>query len=353
MKKSLWGYNTNEVKIALNALREENESLNATIATLRVQLKNSMDNEGAKNKLFEDDLKEYKETVQLLNEEKQSLLLQLEEAIRLNQDLEAENANLNQNISDKELPIQDKSFHNKAIESIESLLDFQIKKAASLEEELTNTKLEFLDTIEQLSNIIEQLIETNEQLIRTNQNDINKQLIHSDASDDHKKVQLTNVNEQLIRYNEKLINMNSALKKAISKSKHLYDVLQQKNTVDPQMLNETRSSTLPYKAYIDMTKMRNEALEYMYDSMKDFQNILNENNEKLHNSIEQLQSEYNQLTHDYQSKISVFSTKLSDFESECGYVNSYNNNLEELSARMTQIMNNFIERTDELSLEKE
>ena len=53
MKKSLFGYNVSETDITLNALREENESLNAAIIDLKTQIKNIASEENVKVSLLE------------------------------------------------------------------------------------------------------------------------------------------------------------------------------------------------------------------------------------------------------------------------------------------------------------
>lgn len=57
MKKQLYGYNISEVDATLNALIEENESLKATIVTLRTQIKNNVSEKNAKYLLLEEKIK--------------------------------------------------------------------------------------------------------------------------------------------------------------------------------------------------------------------------------------------------------------------------------------------------------
>ncbi len=77
MKKSLFGYNISEANITLNALREENESLNASIIALKTQIKNSASEENAKVSLLENEIIKNKEALQNATDEKRALLSQI------------------------------------------------------------------------------------------------------------------------------------------------------------------------------------------------------------------------------------------------------------------------------------
>ncbi|TCL58110.1 hypothetical protein EDD76_107226 [Kineothrix alysoides] len=77
MKKSLFGYNISEADITLNALREENESLNASIIALKTQIKNSTSEENVKLSLLQNEIIKNKEALQNALDEKRVLLSQI------------------------------------------------------------------------------------------------------------------------------------------------------------------------------------------------------------------------------------------------------------------------------------
>lgn len=77
MKKSLFGYNVSETDITLNALREENESLNATIIDLKTQIKNIASEENVKVSLLENKIIKNNEALQNAANEKRELLSQI------------------------------------------------------------------------------------------------------------------------------------------------------------------------------------------------------------------------------------------------------------------------------------
>lgn len=77
MKKSLFGYKIAEVNVIIDALREENESLNATITTLKTQIKNTIGQKSAKSILVEEDLKKLETDLIKINKEKAELLVQI------------------------------------------------------------------------------------------------------------------------------------------------------------------------------------------------------------------------------------------------------------------------------------
>lgn len=77
MKKSLFGYKISETDITLNALREENESLNAAIIDLKTQIKNIASEENAKISLLENKIIKNNEAMQNAANEKRELLSQI------------------------------------------------------------------------------------------------------------------------------------------------------------------------------------------------------------------------------------------------------------------------------------
>lgn len=77
MKKSLFGYKVSETDITLNALREENESLNAAIIDLKIQIKNIASEENVKVSLLENKIIKNNEALQNAANEKRELLSQI------------------------------------------------------------------------------------------------------------------------------------------------------------------------------------------------------------------------------------------------------------------------------------
>lgn len=73
MKKSLFGYRITDVDTLISSLKEENESLNDTITTLKAELKNSSDNE-TKSTILEDDYQKIKEQLALATSKNQELI---------------------------------------------------------------------------------------------------------------------------------------------------------------------------------------------------------------------------------------------------------------------------------------
>ena len=77
MKKSLFGYNVSETDVTLNALREENESLNTAIIDLKTQIKNIASEENVKVSLLENKIIKNNEALQNAAIEKRELLSQI------------------------------------------------------------------------------------------------------------------------------------------------------------------------------------------------------------------------------------------------------------------------------------
>jgi cell division protein FtsB len=94
MKKSLFGYNISEADITLNALREENESLNASIIALKTQIKNSASEENGKISLLENVNMKNKEALKNAADEKRSLLSQIAVLSKDVEELRKENETL-------------------------------------------------------------------------------------------------------------------------------------------------------------------------------------------------------------------------------------------------------------------
>ena len=98
MKKSLYGYNVAEVNIILDALREEIESLNSTITTLKFKIKNIDGDSNAKSLLLEEDLKKYEKNLLSSNIEKGDLEKQLNSLVEKYEFSAKQNEELNNQV---------------------------------------------------------------------------------------------------------------------------------------------------------------------------------------------------------------------------------------------------------------
>ncbi|HHV12053.1 MAG TPA: hypothetical protein GXX75_17405 [Clostridiales bacterium] len=163
MKKSLLGYNIAEVDVMVDTLREENESLNTTITSLKTQLKNN-ETGSAKANLLEEDLKSREETIRQLQEEKNEFISQItsltEETGVLNEQnhelrsqneyLHQQNESLSQQLSElqhqlAELAGQDYNEDTSPLESLRSRLEAE-QQYRALEQTL-NSRMEELTAV--------------------------------------------------------------------------------------------------------------------------------------------------------------------------------------------------------------
>jgi chromosome segregation ATPase len=78
MRRSLFGYKVSDVTVAMSAIREENESLNATIISLKTHIKNLESGNNAKAILLENDLRTLENNLKEVSEEKDKLTLQID-----------------------------------------------------------------------------------------------------------------------------------------------------------------------------------------------------------------------------------------------------------------------------------
>ena len=103
MKRSLLGYKVSEVNAVLDALREENEALNAAIITLKTQVKNNAIEKSAKSILLEEELEQCKKKLIVLNQKIDLLELQNEEYLIKIEALTNENKSLMKQLADPHL----------------------------------------------------------------------------------------------------------------------------------------------------------------------------------------------------------------------------------------------------------
>jgi chromosome segregation ATPase len=329
MKKGLFGYKVSEVDVMMNTLREENESLNATITTLKTQIKNS-EICGAKANLLEDNLKSMEENLAQLTKEKSELLSQTtalsteaEASKQQNADLMAQiehlhmqNEDLNRQITELQQQIADTSL----LEDLQLQLDSEKEYKAALEQA-------FNDKAEKLTAAADELASTKAAL-ETVTGELNEA---QEKAREYEKAQ-----KEIKQLEEELAITRIAVEE------------QEKITAinKKQLANRDQTSEISYWAYYNMSKMRNEVVEYIHEQMKEYYQFVNEASVKMHTSIEQRQSEYNRMIREFFATASEFRTNLSNIEDKYSSMVDYRLNTDKIANRMDEIMNNFIEEAD-------
>ena len=308
MKKGLFGYSISEVDVMLNTLREENESLNGTITTLKTQVKNNETN-GAKANLLEADIKKLEEKLKQLGEEKDELLSQaaslsqevtnysqinseLKEQITL---LQQQNDTLNAQLS--ELQLQNAAEANSKVdysfmESLQSQLDTEKENKALLERALADKSYELIAASEEL---------------------------------DKARIEIDQLKEELV------------VSTASQEEQAAADILESSEN------NLKHSTAITLQAYKDMTRMRKEVMDYMHTQMRKFYKLVNENSVKMNELMEQRQNEYSKMVREFFKNATEFHANLSDNEDIYSKMTEYNFNLDKLSNSMNEIMNQFVE----------
>ncbi len=297
MRKSFFGYNISEVDVIVNTLREENENLNATITTLKTQLKNN-ETGSAKANLLEEDLKNSEENIRQLQEEKNEFISQVisltEEAGVLNE-------------QNSELTAQNEYLHqqNEYLDRQLSGLQQQLAELAG-QDHNADTSLESLRS----------RLQAEQQYKTTLEQTLNSRM------------------EELTAVTAELENANSRLETL---------------AIDP----DKESAEISFRAYYEMSKLRNEVVEYMQEQMKEYYQSVNENSVKMRAAIEQRQTEYNQMIREFLTKASNFRLSLSGMEDKYSDIADYSISIDELSTRMNGIMDRFLEESDAYLKKKE
>lgn len=262
MKKSFWGYNVSEVDIIINTLREENESLNATITTLKTQIKNS-ETSGAKANLLEADLRMLEEDLNKLKEEKLELLSQIssfkEESEALKQQNESLNLQLSQlqlqNAKQTDLPhTEDPSF-----------------------DKVVQTEAEYKVNLEQkLQDMTDETI----------------------SAEDESKKTIVPIKE-FMKVQSEIDTMKDEV--AISNNT-AFEQLRAKTVDCNSQENLNQMSEISLHAYGEMSKMRNEVIDYIHTQMKEYYKMLDENNAKLYkvsNTMDEIMTDFIKKSNDY------------------------------------------------------
>ncbi|MDF2868966.1 MAG: hypothetical protein K0R05_541 [Anaerocolumna sp.] len=310
MKKSLFGYSVSEVDVMLNTLRDENESLNGTITTLKTQVKNNETN-GAKANLLEADVKNLEEKLKQLSDEKNELLSQVaslsQEATdytQINSNLKEQIALLQQQNETLNSQISELQIQNTAIAEAESKVDYSFVE--SLQAQLDSEKENKASLERDLADKYNELIAASEEL-------------------DKAKIEIDQLKEELV------IVTDSHDEQAVA------------STLELNENNQMQSSAVTLQAYKDMTRMRTEVMDFMHTQMREFYKLVNENSVRMNEVMEQRQTEYNKMVREFFKNATEFHANLSNTEDIYSKMTEYNFNLDKLSNSMNEIMNNFVE----------
>ena len=408
MKKVFWGYNISEVDVAIGALREENESLNATITTLKTHIKNIESGYSAKSKLLESNLKEKEGILRQTNDEKQKLEEQILE--------------LNNHIT--EVTAHENNQSAAALDTLQSQLNTEIEYKASMEKELTEKEEELSCAKEELASARRDLTDIKLQLdslkhsredetsklqalsnkyenietemkdtksayeITANELENTKALLHQKEQDaarvctelEDLKKQLAAINSHNAEHADKLIaiehltsNYNNmkeilsdtqaSLTKKTTELENCQAEIQQlkdslsiaeaaaeeqaklKEQENMQLANYNYASEISLKAYYDMGQIRSEVYDYLHKQMKDYYQLVNDNSTKMHSAIEQCQTEYNHMLRELFAKLSEFRLSLSNIDDEYNNTAEYSINVDRISNRMSEIIENFMKES--------
>ena len=342
MKKSIFGYNTSEVNVMLSTLREENESLNTIITTLKTQMKNSVNGNGAKSNLLEADLKSSEEELKRISEEKNELISEISSLTKEVDALKQQNA---------ELIAQTKQLH------IPNVLQTQL--AAGREAEALTHINKIKSRTEDLQPYEEELSAVRDKLyedksapapLLSNQLDepfiaalkdyerLNDELRHTRKELESKCTVLDSRNGELANVKEEL----SITKDALASTKTALENAMDQIEKSQQPININKASEITYQAYCEMSRMRNEIVEFMHQQMKEYYQLTNDNNLKIRSAIDQRQQEYSQMVREFFTNTSEFRNRLSNFEVECNNMNDFNMNIDQVSMRMKEIMDTFM-----------
>ena len=305
MKKGFFGYNVSEVDVMVNSLREENESLNATITTLKTQIKNS-EIGGAKANLLEANLKSTEENLSQLTEEKNGLLSQISTLTADAKALELQNTQLKARM--EQLHLQ-----NEELIAATSDLTVAASDYEGVKDELESAKAALVTATSELKDAQEKVKE------------------------------LEKARSEIARLEEEL----AAAMVAVD------ELAKIRATEKKQQENLNQASEISFRAYHEMSKMRNEAIENMHEQLKEYYQFVNENSVKMRNAIEERQTEYNQMIRDFFTKASEFRISLSGLEDKYSSMADYSINIDKISGNMNEIMNKFIQESDTYLKKKE
>jgi chromosome segregation ATPase len=345
MKKGFFGYNVSEVNVMMNALREENESLNATITTLKTQIKNS-EIGGAKANLLEANLKSIEENLRQLSAEKNELISQITALSSESEALKHQNTELLTQI--KHYHMQNEDLNRQIIvlrQQITELTDENNKADNSFQENLQTQ----LNSEKKYKTVLEQILKdkAEELTAATDELAITKTALETATIE----LEETREKARELEYAQKEIKQ---LQEELAIAMIAVDEQDKIKAMDKkQLANMNQASEISFRAYYEMLKMRNEVIEYIHEQLKEYYQFVNENSVKMRTAIEQRQLEYNQMIRDFFTKASEFRVSLSSIEDKYSNMADYSMNIDRISNNMNEIMNNFIEETDAYFKKKE
>lgn len=339
MKKVFFGYDVSEVDVILDTLREENESLNATITALKAQIKNN-EAGGAKVSLLESDLKDREAALQQLTEEKIELKYQVSSLTAEYGILNDQNTELMRKI--ELLHTEKENLNLKNFELQQQLLDLN-ERTDHIDTSLLETLQLQLQNEKEYRAVLEEALNSKSEELTAATLDLEetKSSYETPANDFEKeKVQ------EVVRKLELAQAEIDRLKDALAIANLTINEQDNRKTLEKKpQANINIASEISVRAYYDMSKLRNEVIEYMQEQLKEYYQSVNENSVKMRASIEQRQAEYNQMVREFFTKASDFRVSLSSMEDKYSDMADYSMNIDKLSSRMNEIMNQFIEES--------
>ncbi len=345
MKKGFFGYNVSEVNVMINALREENESLNATITTLKTQIKNS-EIGGAKANLLEANLKSIEENLKQLSAEKNELISQVSSLTSESEALRLQNTELSTQI--KHYHKQNEDLNREIIELQQQIADMTDRNSTadnSFQEDLQTQ----LSSEKKYKIVMEQILKDKAEELTAAADELTST-----------RAALETATDELEEAREKAGELEAARKEIKQLQEELAIAMiaveeqdKVKSVDKKQMDSMNQASEISFRAYYEMSKMRNEVIEYIHEQMKEYYQFVNENSEKMRTAIEQRQLEYNRMIRDFFTKASEFRVSLSSIEDKYSSMADYSMNVDKISNNMNEIMNNFIEETNAYFKKKE
>ncbi len=318
MKKSLFGYKVSEVNVTLSTLREENESLNATIATLKTQMKNGANGNGAKISLLEADLKKSEEELIRVNEEKNELLSTISSLTTELEALKQEHKITLYSVSNKAEEAQASEEELSAV--IDPAIEVKASPVSSLAIPTDDPSRVALKDYSQLQDELQH---------------IRKELESTSALLESKNLELARAKEEL-----------SYTKDALATTKISLETTTEQLEQFKKPLDINKASEISFQAYYEMSRMRNVIVEYMQQQMREYYQLVNESNMQLRSVIEQRQQEYNHMIREFFSNASDFRTKLSNMEVEVNKLDAFNLNIDHISTLIKESMDKFMDECE-------
>lgn len=409
MKKSFFGYKKSDVETTLNSLREENEQLNSTIATLNAQLKNG-DGNSAKVTLLEStieqtkqDLKNSQATIATLEHDKaelQNKLSTLESETAELQDklksIEELHSSLEQQFEDvkKErdaLELKLKHSHtcvdSEYSQRVAATAILSDEKIGAFDDNYEDSLEESFEDVSESSEIEEiKSLELNKPIILDNSSylliieNLKKDLASEKAKKDALYLTLTSQVQELTAVTLELSSIkdrNAELedaKETISIQQNEISHLHEEITgyeEELQLLNQKISSLeislqeynklkklegkfesqhalasdISLAAYNEMSNLQNVVAESIQSLINEYHKHIIHNNEVIRKEIEQYQKDYRNMLHNFINKASEFPIALTTLESKYSNVSKFNMDVDSIYQQMNQTITKFMDET--------